>query len=336
MIDLVIGLSVLLLSLSVISILFIEDLFKIVIATGFISVLSAWLYVVLDAVDVAFTEAAVGAGVSTALFLITIHLTKSYDIHTPSKKSTKYAMSLPNKILFVIVMLGLSYIFLESLSYIPVYGDINNPTNNDLYKAYITSSYEVYKVPNIVTMILGSFRGFDTLGETTVVFIAAIGVYLLLRTEATKQLVQEKQPKKEFLLTSALFALFPLAFLYAFYVQFHGDYGPGGGFQAGIILATVYILMNLFYGTNLSNNYLSSRTILFLLAGGVMIYAGVGFLTLFLGGSFLDYYMLGQEMGHSYHYGLFTIELGVGLTVFAAMATIIKEFYSKLNTTREK
>ena len=89
--------------------------------------------------------------------------------------------------------------------------------------------------------------------------------------------------------------------------------------------------MNLVYGTNYSNIFLSSHAMLLILAGGVMIYAGVGFLTLFLGGSFLDYYMLGLKMDHSYHYGLFAIELGVGLTVFAAMAIIIKEFYRKLD-----
>ncbi len=330
MIDLVIGLSILMLTSIVISIIFIEDLFKLVMATGFISLLSAWFYLLLDAVDVAITEAAVGAGVSTALFLITIHLTKSYDIHNSTKKSTKHLMSIPHKIIFVFVMIGLSYIFLESLAYIPVYGDINNPANNALYKAYITSSYETYKVPNMVTMILGSFRGFDTLGETAVVFIAAIGVYCLLNKETLKQPVLDQTPKKEFVITSALFDLIPLLFLYAFYIQFHGDYGPGGGFQAGIVLATVYILMNLVYGTNYSNIFLSSRAMLLTLAGGVMIYAGVGFLTLFLGGSFLDYYMLGLKMDHSYHYGLFAIEIGVGLTVFAAMAIIIKEFYSKL------
>ena len=331
MIDIVIGLSIIMLAIIVISIIFIEDLFKLVMATGFISFICAWFYLLLDAVDVAITEAAVGAGVSTALFLITIHLTKSYDINSSTKKTTKYIMSISHKILFGILMLGLSYIFLESLAYMPVYGDINSPVNHALYKAYVQSSYEIYKVPNIVTMILGSFRGFDTLGETTVVFIAAIGVYGLLHKETLKQPVLDQKPKKEFVITSALFDLLPLLFLYAFYVQFHGDYGPGGGFQAGIILASIYILMNLVYGTNYSNIFLSSHAMLLILAGGVMIYAGVGFLTLFLGGSFLDYYMLGLKMDHSYHYGLFAIELGVGLTVFAAMAIIIKEFYRKLD-----
>jgi multicomponent Na+:H+ antiporter subunit B len=139
-----------------------DYLFAAAMLTGIFSLLSAGLFTLMDAVDVAFTEAAVGAGVSTVLMLGTLSLTVREERERPSR-------ILP----FVIVFLTGGALFLGTLE-MPAYGD---PTATP---DYIAGTEAEFGIPNIVTAILGSYRGFDTLGETAVIFTAALGVMALL------------------------------------------------------------------------------------------------------------------------------------------------------------
>ena len=116
--------------------------------------------------------------------------------------------------------------------------------------------------------------------------------------------------------------LMPFILLFALYVQFHGDYGPGGGFQAGVIFASVFILYALIYGIDNAKTVLPAGARRFLLAIGVLIYAGTGVFGIFMGGNFLNYSVLAHDHLHGQHLGINVIELGVGITVFAAMVTI--------------
>jgi multicomponent Na+:H+ antiporter subunit B len=119
--------------------------------------------------------------------------------------------------------------------------------------------------------------------------------------------------------------LIPYMLLFALYVQFHGDFGPGGGFQAGVILAAALILYGLVFGLPAVKKVAPPKVIEKLIAVGLIIYAGTGFLTLFLGGNFMDY----EYLNHPYHLfpsgqhlGISLIELGVGITVTAVMTMI--------------
>ena len=121
--------------------------------------------------------------------------------------------------------------------------------------------------------------------------------------------------------------LIPYILLLALYVQFHGDYGPGGGFQAGVIFAAGFILYALIYGLAATRRVVSDKLVEKLVCVGVLIYAGVGILTMMLGGNFLEYGVLNHhDPSHGQHDGLLLIELGVGLTVFAAMLKIFYNF----------
>ena len=146
-----------------------KNLFAAVMLTGIYSLLSALWFLILDAVDVSFTEAAVGAGFSTVLMLGTLALTRS------GEKQSRHNPILP---LFVVLVTGgvLVYATLD----MPGFGDPNAPIHTHVAPHYIEKSGAEIGIPNIVTSVLASYRGFDTLGEVTVIFTAGIGVLLLL------------------------------------------------------------------------------------------------------------------------------------------------------------
>ncbi len=118
--------------------------------------------------------------------------------------------------------------------------------------------------------------------------------------------------------------LIPFILLFALYVQFHGDYGPGGGFQAGVIAAAALVLYAVIFDLNTARRLLPDWLVEGMLAVGVLIYAGVGVAGLLLGGNFLDYFVLDPAPAHGQHRGIFWVEVGVAITVSGVM---IKIFY---------
>jgi multicomponent Na+:H+ antiporter subunit B len=120
--------------------------------------------------------------------------------------------------------------------------------------------------------------------------------------------------------------LFPVIALFAFYVQFHGDYGPGGGFQAGVILSVAFILYALVFGLDTAEQVLSPDVLRILASTGVLLYAGTGVVTMLFGGNFLDYDLLALNPIEGQHIGILLIELGVGITVSAIMLMIFFAF----------
>jgi len=120
--------------------------------------------------------------------------------------------------------------------------------------------------------------------------------------------------------------LMPFILMFALYVQFHGDFGPGGGFQAGVIFGAGFILYALVYGVENARRVVPDSVIRVLIATGLLIYVGVGFVCLFLGGHFLDYNVLAHDPVHGQHLGISLVEFGVGTTVAATMITIFFTF----------
>jgi multicomponent Na+:H+ antiporter subunit B len=114
--------------------------------------------------------------------------------------------------------------------------------------------------------------------------------------------------------------------LYALYVQFHGDYGPGGGFQAGVIFAAAFILYAIVFGLENARQVVPDGVVRALVAAGVLLYAGVGVAALVLGGNYLDYSVLAHDAKHGQHLGILLIEFGVGTTVAAVMIAIFFHF----------
>jgi multicomponent Na+:H+ antiporter subunit B len=120
--------------------------------------------------------------------------------------------------------------------------------------------------------------------------------------------------------------LIPFIMIFALYVQFHGDYGPGGGFQAGVIFAAAFVLHALVFGLGNTARVLPPGVVHACSALGVLIYAGTGFVTMSLGGEFLDYDVLAHDPQHGQHYGILAVELGVLVTVFGVMVSIFYAF----------
>ena len=123
--------------------------------------------------------------------------------------------------------------------------------------------------------------------------------------------------------------LIPLIFLFALYVQFHGDFGPGGGFQAGAIFSAGFILYSLIFGFDKLISTVSARLLELISVTGVLLYIGVGFLCMALGGEFLDYSVLGDTQVAGQHLGILLVELGVFLTVFSVLLLIFYCFVSR-------
>ncbi|MGH1537681.1 MAG: Na(+)/H(+) antiporter subunit B [Gammaproteobacteria bacterium] len=128
--------------------------------------------------------------------------------------------------------------------------------------------------------------------------------------------------KTSLILREACNLVVPAVLLYAFYVQFHGDYGPGGGFQAGVIFAAGIILYAMVHGRVKAQKIFPTSVVRYFISFGLLLYAGVGVASLFMGGNYLDYNVLAHDPLHGQHLGIFLIELGVGITVAAVMIMI--------------
>jgi len=126
--------------------------------------------------------------------------------------------------------------------------------------------------------------------------------------------------------------LIPFIILFALYVQFHGDFGPGGGFQAGVILAVAFILYALIFGVRVARRAIPAAVSRSLLSLGVLIYGGTGVVAMLMGGEYLDYAFLASTPLGGQHLGIFAVEFGVGMTVAGAMITIFYTFAGHTNT----
>lgn len=126
--------------------------------------------------------------------------------------------------------------------------------------------------------------------------------------------------------------LIPLIILFGLYVQFHGDFGPGGGFQAGVIFSSAFILYALVFGLDTAEKIIPPGMLKILASLGVLIYAGTGVASLLLGGNYLDYSVLAKTPVAGQHIGIIVIELGVGITVAAVMLIIFFAFAGRGRT----
>ena len=147
-----------------------RSLFGVVILSSVYSFLMASVLIVLDAVDVAMTEASVGAGVSTVILLATLHLIKTTEMRTVRRH-----------LLPLFVCVGTGAVLVWGTSAFPPFGTPDAVIHKHVVPRYVANTVKETNVPNVVTSVLADYRGYDTLGETTVIFTAGIGVMLLLR-----------------------------------------------------------------------------------------------------------------------------------------------------------
>ena len=189
MIDVIINVTLLaFLAITAVAIVRTSNLFAIIMLFSMFSFLSAGLFIVMDAVDVAFTEAAVGAGISTVLMLATLALTKDQEEkHPPAHR--------PWLPLTVVIVTGMVLVY--GTWDIAPFGDPDAPAQTHVAPGYLSRSIPETGVQNVVTSVLASYRGFDTLGEVTVVFTAGIAVMLLIGGKRKTRKLDQQQGDKD-------------------------------------------------------------------------------------------------------------------------------------------
>ncbi|MDX1698807.1 MAG: Na(+)/H(+) antiporter subunit B, partial [Thiohalobacterales bacterium] len=287
--------------------------------------LSASFFITMDAADVAFTEAAVGAGVSPLLLLMTVAIVGRHEARDRSRRAI-----LPK----VLVVVTGALLLIGTLD-MPPFGSADAPAITYVAAHYLQASGEETGIPNVVTSVLASYRAFDTLGEVVVIFTACIAVILVLipgsGSGVRPPLPAHRPESPHTILQVVSKILIPFILMFALYVQFHGEYGPGGGFQAGVIFASAIILYGFLFGLPTACRVIPPPIVEVLAAVGVLIYTVTGILSLLEGRSFLDYSVLAEGAVDAQHIGIIVVELGVGITVAAVMIRIYYAFAAHLH-----
>jgi multicomponent Na+:H+ antiporter subunit B len=216
----------------------------------------------------------------------------------------------------------------------PYFGNPQAPVHTHVAPWYLEKTPEHIGIPNVVTAVLGSYRGYDTLGEVFVVLTAGIGVLFLLGARGRGESSIEPDAAgiglSQHLIPRFVGSLLiPFILLFGLYVQFHGEYSPGGGFQAGAIVAAAVILYALVEGEDAAMRVLPQRALLALLSGGALLYCAVGVAAMLAGGNFLDYSVLLSNPVSGQQIGILLIELGVGMTVTGVLLSIFHAFAAR-------
>lgn len=300
-----------------------ENLFAAVMLTSIFSLQMAAIFFILDAADVALTEAAVGAGVATVLLLGALALTTNQEQKVKRSKG-----------LAVVIAALTSLLILFATFDMPRLGDPMAPAHQHVAPWYLAETPKQVGIPNVVTAILASFRGYDTLGELFVIFTAGVGVMFLLTNGSSSSPSRlpsaDAKGLRHHLVPRVVGSLLvPFIVLFGLYVQFHGDFGPGGGFQAGALICAGLILYALIEGESAALRAVPRRLLLGLISGGALLYLAVGLGGLLRGGNFLDYSVLLSDPVAGQHLGILLVELGVGLTVTGVLLTIFHAFAAR-------
>lgn len=317
----------------------VKDLLGSAVVFGAYSFLMCLLWTEMGAVDVAFTEAAVGAGVSTVLFFAAVHRTSR---QVRSRRSGRLIYKGIG--LLASGLMG-GVLFYASIDF-PDWADPASPASSHLSPHFITKSIAETSVPNIVTSVLADYRGFDTMFETAVVLTAGLAVLIILRLGGYRSAnpVREKatairNSSGDPIIRFMARLIVPFMQLFALYVVAHGHHSPGGGFQGGVILGASFILLAISYDLKMVMGSINEKAALLLANTGLLLYAGIGFLCLLLGANFLDYSILQRILPATdaitaRSHAMLGVEIGVALTVMAIVMVIYNNIVS--NGTYEK
>ena len=219
----------------------------------------------------------------------------------------------------------------------PEWGNVQSPASaSPVSSHFISQTGGDTEVPNMVTAVLADYRGFDTMFETVVVFIAGMAVLAILKDSGKKKVgkrdyVVDAEP--DLIVTNTVRLIVPVIQIFAFYVLAHGHVSPGGGFQGGVMMGASFILIALSWDLKKALSRFSLNRCTIVAALGIVVYAGIGFLSMVLGGEFLDYAELqkvlpvSREMAR-YH-AMLGVEIGVGLTVTAVMFALYANLSSE-------
>ena len=242
-----------------------------------------------------------------------------------------------NKILGVILIIaavtGVFFLFPDLL---PAVDDAKAPVHTYLSDYYIEHSLDDTGAHNMVTAVLADYRGFDTLFETCVMFLAGITALMVLSTTAKVRKPERSREEKlrisfsSTVLDTAFRIIVPVIVIYAFYVLAHGELSLGGGFQAGALLAIAYTIDRIIPSFNSSLGNLTEEAAAITAGAGVFIYILTGLLPMAGGGNFLEYGKLpfggetAEQIRELHTVGIILIEIGVVVCVMATIINILE------------
>ena len=284
-----------------------SKLFNSVVAMSIFSTLCCLGYVMMDAPDVAMTEAALGACLTSIIML------KVASNLSPKKEAEK-----KNRVLAFILSTLFALFLIYAGMDLADFGDVNSPVHSYVMDYYHENTYSEIGIPSFVAAILASYRGYDTFGETLVIYIAGICcIFLLSFLEEEEELGFED----DIIISTCSKIAFPIIGIFTLYIQLNGTTSPGGGFQAGAILASLYIAMNLGLNYRVDSKHLITLSTL-----GICIYMLPGIIALITGYEFLNYNAL--RLGNlSQKIGIEIVELGIAITVASTIIILYQCFY---------
>jgi multicomponent Na+:H+ antiporter subunit B len=212
----------------------------------------------------------------------------------------------------------------------PAWGDPDSPANgSEISQYYITQTIVDTEVPNMVTAVLADYRGYDTMFETVVIFVAGIAIFSVVRMmEDSGWHAPEFLRKPDLVPKHTVRLLVPVIQIFALYVLVHGHSSPGGGFQGGVIMGASYILIALVWDLETALKRFPEKMAITTAGVGILIYAGFGFAPVLMGEEFLNYGILHHVLPGvdtpqmARYYGMFGVEIGVMMTVSSVMFLI--------------
>jgi len=304
------------------------------------SLVMSMLWVLLESPDLAITEAAVGAGVTSVLFFMTlkkIHamgkarkqepdsVTKEINARPGVKRFDRYY-----KLAAVVLGCAVISALLLTASNTPPFGEADNPYNNEVSRRYLESGIEETGAVNAVTGMILDYRAFDTFGESCVLFIAAACVLILLRDDKSdttaKALINEQyEPVSDTILQASARILFAAIMLFGIYILVNGHLSPGGGFSGGAIMGAGLILHVNAFGYKKTQRFFNEKTYRVVTVSALSFYCIAKSYSFFTGANHLESHIPLGTPGDIISSGLiFPLNICVGLVV----ACTIYAFYT--------
>lgn len=308
------------------------------------SLVMSVIWVMLESPDLAITEAAVGAGVSSVLFFVTLKKIQAVQLErTPIKARDVVEMEKhwENKLfrraygaMAVVVGASIVIILLVTVSYLPEFGAANNPSSNTVAERYITKGLEETGAVNIVAGMILDYRAFDTFGESCVLFIAATCVMILLRIDTTENMsnLYEQndriyEPKNDVILQKIAKLLVPVIMLFGVYIILNGHLSPGGGFSGGAIIGAGLILYLNAYGFKSTERFFTTRLYKTVTCSALTFYCVAKSYSFFTGANHLESFIPKGMPGDIISSGLILpLNICVGFVVACTMYSFYAMF----------
>ena len=310
-----------------------EKIVTLVILTSLFSILASFQYLLFNAPDVAITEASIGACLATIFILKASSSIETQKVQLENLQpiiEDRLSPKINSRIFVIFFVLFIIFFIKTSVDFPKILSEEIPSIYNHTIKHYIYQTQNFLKFSNIVTAVIISFRGYDTMIETIVILTAAISVIAILPKSKPIGIIKKSILNENSVVTNMVMLIIPFIVLFAFYIQAHGEESPGGGFQSGSILACAVIGYALTISEDVITKYLRNSLLLKIGAFGVLTYFTVGLIPVLKNQNFLNhnYFLCPGEsreilcFSKSQKAGIFLAELGVGITVFSVMSII--------------